>query len=123
MDKQELIENLNTLDDLLPFDAVDDDDTGAEFDVHELIYEASDVIESTIWVPVSERLPEADGEFAVAWLSKGERPSNKKCFIGYSEFVDGGWYSYSLNKRHPQGVDIFAWMPLPEQYVIKEDDL
>ena len=49
------------------------------------------------WIPVTERLPEKEGQY-ICWFDHGG-------YMAFDTFRDGGW----MTKAH-----IAAWMPLPE---------
>ena len=60
------------------------------------------------WVPVSERLPEEDGEYFVTVLdSYSGRP-----FVDSSHYFTGNVNNNGFYKAYK----VIAWMPLPEPY-------
>jgi Protein of unknown function (DUF551). len=97
--------------------------------VDQRLYDAFDVaikaLDQTRWIPVSERLPEKNGECLVTVsfhfcgeivfkcsfatdlhkVDEYEFPEHKCGFYG----IDSEWGSYEIN-------DVIAWMPLPEPY-------
>jgi len=71
---------------------------------------AVNALEKTQWVPVSERLPEEDGEYLVC----GE---GKVWICGFlTLYYVRGWDNDVRNPR------VIAWMPLPEPYERGEDE-
>ena len=70
------------------------------------------VLSQTSWIPVSERLPEEDGEYLVSIEGN----------ITHKMIVDiAHWYkSEKANNGFYKANEVFAWMPLPESY--KEDN-
>ena len=65
--------------------------------------EALKALESTRWIPVSERLPEKDGDYLVTLDFEWGRE------IEMGWLIDGEW----LN---PNGHAVVAWMPRPEPW-------
>lgn len=57
------------------------------------------------WIPVTERLPEDDDDVLICWDGTVE--------VGY--YKNGEWLAENWN-----GLEIDAWMPLPEPY--REDE-
>ena len=84
------------------------------------------------WISVEDRTPEDYGEYLVAWLPNDcPFPDTKTCFIGICEYelsslydqaknrFKGEWLTESIDTTGQYGgIDIYAWMELPEQYVI-----
>ena len=66
--------------------------------------------ERTRWIPVTEHLPEEDGEYFVTWTtSRSKRPLLEICEYSCGEWdIDNG-SAYS-------DAEVIAWMPLPECY-------
>ena len=86
-------------------------------------------VEQKRWIPVSERLPEEDGEYLVTVKStfKNTRNYIKLCcfarnlyLIDEYDFVDkkgiAGFYKYDSEYGYYEMTDVIAWMPLPEPY-------
>ena len=77
------------------------------------------------WIPVSERLPEEDGEYLL-WGKICEDDENNYCFIGeYDSCAEkfGDWREYHdsstlgfLDSELIEYHKVLAWMPLPEPY-------
>ena len=84
------------------------------------------------WISVEDRTPEDYGEYLVAWLPNDcPFPDTETCFIGICEYelssaydraknrFKGEWLTESIDTTGQYGgIDIYAWMELPEQYVI-----
>ena len=78
-------------------------------------------LESTNWIPASERLPEEDGRYLVTF-----KYGIKVCMVGYGSCkktvlgypIGHGWYSLEEAQYYAED-SIIAWMPLTEPY--KED--
>lgn len=67
-------------------------------------------IEYSRWIPVTERLPEEDGEYLVTWTtSRSKRPLLEICeySCGMWDMDNGSAYS---------DAEVIAWMSLPECY-------
>ena len=65
------------------------------------------------WIPVSERLPEEDGEYFVSVRYKYVKGYESVC-TEYGEWNDGSWIYDPEYCGEAEG--IIAWMPLPEPY-------
>lgn len=61
------------------------------------------------WIPVEERLPEADG-FYMATMD-GEIVGQEESFVGLAEFENSLWVDDDMDYKC-----IIAWRPLPEPY-------
>ena len=81
------------------------------------------------WIPVSERLPEENGEYLVTVKPTFKNMKNyiKHCDFALNlykvdeyDFVDkkgvAGFYKYDSEYGYYEVTDIVAWMPLPEPY-------
>ena len=67
-------------------------------------------IEYSRWIPVTERLPEKDGEYFVTWTtSRANRPLLEICEYSCDEWDIGNGSAYS-------DAEVIAWMPLPVPY-------
>lgn len=65
------------------------------------------------WIPVSERLPEEDGEYLVTVLdSYSGRP-----FVDISHYFIGNVNNNGFYKAY----EVMAWMPLPEPYKVESE--
>lgn len=70
------------------------------------------------WIPVSERLPEEDGQYLITVKYKPEA-GYENIYAEHGEWVDGRWDMFCFG--HCGEVEgIVAWMPLPEPYKEKE---
>ena len=77
------------------------------------------------WIPVSEKLPEEDGEYLVT--VKGMRNYIKCCYFARNlylvdeyDFVDkkgvAGFYKYDSEYGFYEVTEVIAWCELPEPY-------
>ena len=83
----------------------------------------ADIVEQTRWIPVSERLPEAE---------YGESGSVLVCFENETQdvlYFDGSNWRYptgeiyvSINHKNGWHNKVIAWMPLPKPYEPKESE-
>ena len=64
----------------------------------------------TGWIPVSERLPEKDGEYLVT----------VQCSIAGHKHIDTCFFTGKVNGFERFG--IVAWMPLPEPYKAESEE-
>ena len=72
------------------------------------------VLEQTEWIPVSERLPEASGNYLVTTKWEG----------GYSGnvYVETTMAMYRKKMKEWDCVDVIAWMPRPQAYTESEGE-
>ena len=67
------------------------------------------------WIPVSERLPEKDGEYIVT--CQGMRGKEVRCFsYGIISILTRDKGFFWLDSSEPYWGTVLAWMPLPEPY-------
>lgn len=85
------------------------------------------------WIPVSEKLPENTDPVNITWVNHKPAPYyadiKDKPFTATGCYCDGKWYwysglcqayldeyRYSENDYMDNGIEVIAWMPLPEPY-------
>ncbi len=105
----------------------EDDTFGAYDDTYDIVIHCEteeeqkkviERLESTNWIPVSERLPEEDGRYLATF-----KYGIKVCMVGYGSCkrtvlgypIGHGWYSLEEAQYYAED-SIIAWMPLPEPY-------
>jgi len=66
------------------------------------------------WIPVSERLPEENGQYLITVKYKPEA-GYENIYTEYGEWTDGRWDMFCFG-HCGEVEDIIAWMPLPESY-------
>lgn len=92
-----------------------------------------------VWIPVSERLPENCVPVNVTWINRSPVPYYAEIkdvpMAATAVYYDGKWYWWSTvcvdyleeyGERYnidlvDEGIDIVAWMPLPEPYRESEE--
>ncbi len=72
------------------------------------------------WIPVSERLPEEDGQYLITVKYKPEA-DYENIYAEHGEWNDGKWDMFCFG-HCGEIEDIIAWMPLPEPYKETEND-
>lgn len=91
-------------------------------------------VEPERWIPVTEKLPEEDGEYLVANLTIKGKP----CVYGIDMFANDlyqvdkydfsdkkgkrGWVYFHYEYGYLEDKTIVAWMPLPEPYKEGHDE-
>ena len=92
----------------------------------------------SVWIPVSERLPEELVPVNVTWINRNPEPYYKDIkdvpFANTAVYCNGKWYWWSSTcvdylKEYgkcdwelvDKDIDIVAWMPLPEPYRESEE--
>lgn len=69
----------------------------------------------TGWIPVSERLPEEDGQYLVIVKYKPEA-NYESIYAECGEWVEGKWDMCCFGGHCGEVEGIIAWQPLPEPY-------
>ncbi len=101
---------------------------GYEVDMNQLVK----ALNGITWVSVDDELPAHYGEYMVAWLPK-DWHIEKRCFMSMCEYepmfdgvsstkYPGKWLTANIEKQWGGAVTVYAWMELPERYVVKEAD-
>ncbi len=70
------------------------------------------------WIPVSERLPDADVSVLVTVYFKGNESEHHKpsYYVDVAKY-NGAWYKFSgMYKIWIDRYEVIAWRPLPEPY-------
>lgn len=63
------------------------------------------------WIPVSERLPELDGEYLITYLTQGVYSKEDILVVCISDYDhDNGFWKSRKGKK------VIAWQPLPKPY-------
>ena len=81
------------------------------------------------WIPVSERLPEENGEYLITWTGiLGEHGEKRtKPLLGIAEYEIyepenyEDWITTGNEFEHYRDIKVSAWMPLPEPYMEVEE--
>lgn len=71
--------------------------------------------EQTRWIPVSERLPEEDGQYLITVKYKHVNDSYEDVYAEHGEWYDGRWDMFCFG-HCGEVEEIIAWMPLPAPY-------
>lgn len=96
-------------------------------DVTETIIKALEQ-EPKKWIPVSERLPEANGRYYVTrGLNACGALWNRVYIVNYSDLMglksERIWWEGNVGKSDFERFDdVLAWMPLPEPYKAESED-
>ena len=81
-----------------------------------------------MWIPVSERLPKANGRYYVTrGLNACGALWNRVYIVNYSDLMglksERIWWSGNVGKSDFERIDdVIAWMPLPEQYKAESEE-
>ena len=105
-------------------------DTGDIIDYRDMMVESLKVLPSAQpendWIPISKRLPEANGRYLVTrGLNACGSLWNRIYIANYSDLMGiksvRGWWRGNVGKSDFERLnDVLAWMPLPEPY--REDN-
>ena len=97
---------------------------GKVYEEHKLILE---LLEEPRWIPVSERLPEANGRYLVTrGLNACGSMWNRVYIINYSDLMglksERIWWDGNVGKSDFKRIDdVIAWLPLPKPYKEEEE--
>ena len=78
-------------------------------------------LEQTRWIPVSERLPEEDGQYLITVKYKHINDDYDDIFAEHGEWFDGKWDN-TIFGHCGEVENIIAWMPLPQPYKTESED-
>lgn len=81
-----------------------------------LIKELPSVKPQTRWIPVSERLPEENGQYLITVKYKPEA-DYEDIYAEHGEWADGRWDMFCF-AYCGEVEGIVAWMPLPQPYKV-----
>ena len=89
---------------------------------------AIELLEQTRWIPISERLPEANGRYLVTrGLNACGSMWNRVYIINYSDLMglksERIWWDGNVGKSDFKRIDdVVAWMLLPEPYKAESEE-
>lgn len=95
--------------------------TSGTYEEHKLVL---DLLNQTEWIPVSERLPEKDGEYLLwgkviedeeNYIFIGDFDSCAEAFGYWQDYYDPSTLGY-VGGELLKYASVIAWMPLPEPY-------
>lgn len=75
--------------------------------------EAIERLEQTMWIPVSERLPEKTGWYLIT--VKGYKGDDRVCELCYRK-LENYWTGSDITRKLLDNNEVTAWMPKPEPY-------
>lgn len=80
----------------------------------DLAFENDELMNKSRWIPVSERLPEEDGEYLV---------TKRAVWTGKEEVDISRWYEDDIetNNGFYKADKVIAWQPLPEPYKAEKE--
>ena len=73
------------------------------------------------WIPVSERMPEEDGQYLITVKYKHVNDSYEDVYAEHGEWYDGRWDMFCFG-HCGEVEEIIAWMPLPAPYEPQESE-
>ena len=96
-------------------------------------------LEQTIWIPVSERLPDNTDPVSITWVNHDPESYyaniKDKPFTATGHYCNGRWWWYSVTCQDyldeygrcdvdamDDAIEVIAWMPLPEPYKAESED-
>ena len=94
---------------------------------------SADVVERNQWIPCSERLPDELEPVNITWVNRNPmsyyEDIKDKSFSGAAIYYNNQWWWYSCIcedllaeygksacDKMDKGIEVIAWMPLPEPY-------
>lgn len=69
---------------------------------------AINYLKETMWIPVTERLPDEEGAYIV---TERDKDMKNPCYVMREWYVNGKW-----SRVDTLGFEVTAWMPLPKPY-------
>ena len=97
-----------------------DGHTDTSYEWAETVRLAIKALEQQRWIPVSERLPEEDGQYLITVKYKHVNDCYEDVYAEHGEWYDGKWDTFCFG-HCGEVEDITAWMPLPEPFREESD--
>ena len=76
---------------------------------------------NSMWIPVSERLPEENGQYLITVKYKHINDNYEDIYAEHGEWMDGKWDMFCFG-HCGQVETILAWMPLPQPYKAESEE-